>query len=191
MSVVSTYRKDNQILEIFVDEDPTSPREWDNLGTIIAYHPDYILGDKQMDLQTAQNECKKHIKTAYVALPLYMLEHSGTWLSTETFVSDPQGWDTSAVGMIYCTKSEAKKMLQVDTLKSSDKKRVEQILKEEVEECGEYLNGDVYGYSLSTVSKCNQGMEHLHLVDSCGGYYGQEGIDSILVQNGAQDWEKI
>ena len=63
MSVVSTYRKDNQILEIFVDEDPTSPREWDNLGTIIAYHPDYILGDKQMDLQTAQNECKKHIKT--------------------------------------------------------------------------------------------------------------------------------
>ena len=39
-------------LEIFDDLDPTNPREFDNLGTMVCFHSRYILGDK-IDLKSS------------------------------------------------------------------------------------------------------------------------------------------
>src|SRR6187402_3409459 len=33
-------------LEIISDDDPMSPREWDNIGTMVCFHKRYTLGDK-------------------------------------------------------------------------------------------------------------------------------------------------
>jgi hypothetical protein len=46
MEAIKTTRKENYILEIFPDEPYESPREWDNLGTMICFHRRYNLGDK-------------------------------------------------------------------------------------------------------------------------------------------------
>ena len=35
------------IIKIFQDEMAENPREWDNLGTMVCFHPDYNLGDIQ------------------------------------------------------------------------------------------------------------------------------------------------
>ena len=32
-------------IKVFVDEDPQSPREWDNAGTMVCFHRRYNLGD--------------------------------------------------------------------------------------------------------------------------------------------------
>lgn len=34
-------------LKIMMDDDPTSPREWDNVGTMACWHGRYVLGDEQ------------------------------------------------------------------------------------------------------------------------------------------------
>ena len=33
-------------IKLFQDEDSESPRDWDNLGHMICFHPNYDLGDK-------------------------------------------------------------------------------------------------------------------------------------------------
>ena len=34
-------------VKIFHDSAPQSPREWDNLGTMVCWHRKYCLGDEQ------------------------------------------------------------------------------------------------------------------------------------------------
>jgi hypothetical protein len=46
MHVSREVTKDDLRLQIIVDEDPTCPRDWDNLGTMICFHSRYSLGDK-------------------------------------------------------------------------------------------------------------------------------------------------
>lgn len=46
MEAIETYEKNNQVLSIYYDDYPESPREWDNLGTMVCWHRRYNLGDK-------------------------------------------------------------------------------------------------------------------------------------------------
>lgn len=39
--LVKSKRIGDELLEIFQDPEPESPREWDNLGKIEMYHRDY------------------------------------------------------------------------------------------------------------------------------------------------------
>ncbi len=39
----------DKILEIYHDEMPEFPREWENLGIMICGHRNYNLGDEQYD----------------------------------------------------------------------------------------------------------------------------------------------
>jgi len=48
MHVYASAENEQTILEIVVDEDPGSSREWDNLGTIVCFHSRYNLGDEQL-----------------------------------------------------------------------------------------------------------------------------------------------
>lgn len=34
-------------IRVVLDDHPTSPREWDNLGTMVCFHPRHMLGDEQ------------------------------------------------------------------------------------------------------------------------------------------------
>jgi hypothetical protein len=45
MNIYNTYEVGNQRLRIAYDEDAESPREWDNLGTMVCFHRQYKLGD--------------------------------------------------------------------------------------------------------------------------------------------------
>lgn len=45
-NAVAQYKQGEQVLKIYHDCDAESPREWDNLGTMVCFHRRYDLGDK-------------------------------------------------------------------------------------------------------------------------------------------------
>ena len=142
------------------DLDPESPREWDNLGTMVCFHRNYWLGDKNPRGESKHNfknnqeflEWWEENGNDGVILPLYLYDHSGLTMSVNEF---NDRWDSGQVGWIYATKETI-----IKEYGEFDKE------KDEVAVYNQYLQGDVWGYIVE-----NEDGEHL---DSCWGFYGYE-----------------
>jgi hypothetical protein len=157
-------------IEIIPDENSCSPREDDNLGTMVCFHSRYNLGDKhdynhndyrgwdEMERAIIKNE------KAGVILPLYLYDHSGITMNTTGFSCR---WDSGQVGFIFISK---KKMREEYGYKRISKKLIERVkgyLEGEVKTYDQYLTGDVYGYRITDTETDEE-------VDSCWGYYGDD-----------------
>ena len=162
-------------LKIVQDTDPESPRTWDNLGTMVCFHNRYELGDKT-DYRTEDydswNELKEGIiknEGEVVILPLYLYDHSGITISTSSFSCR---FDSGQIGWIFIDE----KKLQSITGDSSGHTdtNLEEIIDSEVKTYDQYLTGEVYSYSIYEIETCDKGHEHKNVVESCGGYYGEE-----------------
>jgi hypothetical protein len=168
-------RISNYLIEVIQDESPESPREWDNLGTMICFHGRYDLGDKH-DYRSGDysgwDEQRKDIEkkeNACVILPLYLYDHSGITMKTSPFGCN---WDSGQVGWIVVSKEQVRKEYNVKRINKELIEKVTNILEGEVETYDQYLTGDIYGYRISKVTECDFGHEHKEEVDSCWGYYG-------------------
>lgn len=140
------------------DTDPQSPREWDNLGTVVLRDNGYNFGEETAgmhELRAIANDKN------CIVLPIYLYDHSGITINTTGFACR---WDSGQVGVIYCTKADAIREFgnKVCTAKVRDKAL--KVLKAEIEELDQYIQGDVYGYQVFDPSG--------EVVDSCWGYYG-------------------
>ena len=173
---------------VFPDDDLfESPREWDNLGTMVCCHSRYSLGDKQaksgaeavyntllefgydqekLEDQYAENRefvdwGMAEIEERAVVLPLYLYDHSGITMSTKPF-SCP--WDSGQVGFIYISHEDIRKEYG-----KLWRKKATRLLISEVEIYDQYLTGEVYGFTIEpledTEIECN---------DSCWGFYGYD-----------------
>ena len=173
------------------DEDPQNPRDDDNVGTMVCWHRNYILGDDQpkerypewlrdlaadkVNANDADLIPDEHIERIidkhFIMLPLYLYDHSGITMSTSEF-SCP--WDSGQVGVIYVAKDKAREEWP-EADENDSYKRAIKCLVSEVETYDQYLTGDVYGYMLEGPD----GEE-----DSCWGYFGyeyaQEEASSVL-----------
>jgi hypothetical protein len=159
----------NYIIKIYQDESPYSPREDDNLGTMICFHRRYSLGDKHnFSVEEAQDMTKEK---DIISLPLYLYDHSGITINTTGFSCR---WDSGCVGFIYVTKEQVRKEYDVKKITKDIIEKVKKVLEAEVKVYDQYLTGDVYGYQVFEVSKCELGHEHEEEVSSCWGYYGEE-----------------
>ena len=153
-------------IEILQDDDPTNPREDDNLGTMICFHKRYSLGDKhsyQTEDYSSWAEMLKAIEKKegkLIALPLYLYDHSGITMKTSPF-SCP--WDSGQVGFIFITLEKARSEFSKKAISPSMRKKLEGYLESEVKTYDHYLTGDVWGYNVS-----KNGDE----TDSCWGFYG-------------------
>ena len=172
MEIVKTFRKENYELEILQDESPESPREWENLGTMICFHRRYNLGDKH-NFSVEEGE-KMTKEKDIISLPLYLYDHSGITMNTTGFSCR---WDSGCVGFIYVTKEQVRKEYNVKRITKDIVEKVRKVLKGEVETYDQYLTGEVYGYRISKVEVCDKGCEHKEEVDSCWGYYGMESVE--------------
>lgn len=175
----------NRIFRMFQDDYPESPRDWDNLGTMACFHRRYTLGDKDIPFSSDDfngwNEMEEYILKsldAAVVLPLYLYDHSGITMNTTGFSCR---WDSGQVGFIYITKDKIMKEYGVKRIRRQLKEKVEKMLVNEVEVYDQYLTGDVYGFNIVKVTKCEQGHEHEENEDSCSGFYGDDiKINGIL-----------
>jgi hypothetical protein len=164
-------------VEVIQDESPSSPREDDNLGTMVCFHGRYDLGDKHNYKSGDYNgwdEMEKSIiknENVGVILPLYLYDHSGITISTSPFSCN---WDSGKIGFIFISKEKMLKEYGGKIVTQTLKDKVEGYLKSEIEIYDQYLTGDVYGYRVSEVKTCSEGHEHEEELDSCWGYYGQE-----------------
>jgi hypothetical protein len=192
--VVDEKRIGKYKIEVIQDESPSSPREDDNLGTMVCFHNRYDLGDEHNYKSGDYNgwdEMEKNIiknENVGVILPLYLYDHSGITISTSPFSCN---WDSGQIGFIFISKEKMLKEYGGKIVTQTLKDKVEGYLKSEVETYDQYLTGDVYGYRVSEVKTCSEGHEHEEELDSCWGYYGQEncmlegvGIVDYLLEKG-------
>lgn len=158
--------KDGETLRVWRDESPDDPRrDADYLGTMACYHRRYDLGDPNPpDLSDLRAMVKKgHV----IALPLYLMDHSGLWMSTtadQFRAVDSMGWDWGQVGYIFVTRDKVREEFHAKRVSPKLRATVENMLRAEVREYNHYLQGDVYGYTVED--------EDGRPVDSCWGFIG-------------------
>lgn len=168
--IVETELIDKYQIDIIQDTDPESPREWDNLGTMVCFHSRYVLGDKHdYDHRdyNGWNEMKKAIvrnENVGVILPLYLYDHSGITMNTTGFECR---WDSGQVGFIFVSKKKIREEYNVKYVTQKVREQIEKHLVSEVETYDQYLTGDIYGYRITDTEK-------EEVLDSCWGFYGSD-----------------
>jgi hypothetical protein len=170
---------DNHVLEIEQDENPESPREWDNLGKMVCFHNRYRLGDNHdynKDNYDSWEELEAAIReteNVHTILPIYMYDHSGITVSTSAFSCR---WDSGQIGFIYATKERIEEM-------GCKEHAVGQLLEDEIKMFDDFITGNIYGFRIYKVDKCNLGHEHETEIESCWGFYGDD-----IYTNGIMDY---
>lgn len=178
-NTVKEYEHAGCTIKIYQDESPESPRDWDNLGTMICFHKRYNLGDKH-DYRhedysgwEALQEAIREQEHAAIILPLYLYDHSGLRIKVGPFAGLlPQGhaeFDSGCVGFIVVSKEKVRKEYSVKKLSKSVLEKAAKVLQGEVETYDQYLSGDVYGYEVTN--------EETGLDDSCWGHYGLDYVE--------------
>jgi len=169
---------------------PTSPREWDNLGTMAYKHRNYNLGEERISdpiewLEeklglTPKNEysnerleeLEERFFSEFIALPLYLYDHSGITIATTPFGCR---WDSGKVGYIYLSKAKAREEYGYKLITKTRREQLLSYLESEVKTYDQYITGDVYRF----VVEDEEG-EH---VDSCGGFYGDDWENNGIKDN--------
>jgi hypothetical protein len=171
-------------INIELDRDPASPREWDNLGTMACSHNNYILGDTQLPDHYMDDYGYAHYFESWkdvekwlrkdndiaIILPLQLYDHSGITMS----IGSSRGWDSGQVGFIYVTKETLRKEYSIKRVTKAILEKAEQVLRAEVDAYDQYLRGDVYGYAIDTDNDTGW------VGDSCWGYFGDSGIEQAF-----------
>jgi hypothetical protein len=166
-------------LKVVQDESPESPREWDNVTTMVCIGKYGYLGDKheyKRDNFNSWDELKEQICKDYnvfMIKPLYVYEHGGITISTSP---NSCRFDTSFVGFIFIEEKQWMSMMGEDMDRSED--RLNRIIDSELETYDKYLQGEVYGYEIYEVEACDKGHEHKTLVESCWGFYDEGDCES-------------
>lgn len=147
---------------IVADNNPQSPREWDNLGTIATWHRRYDLGDEQpkddsvsdwkaekisdqlgiyveeWDESRIYGEFNRH----FISLPVYLYDHSGLTIAVNPFHCP---WDSGRLGDIYVSLKKVREEFGVKHITHKVRERVLDVLKSEIKTYDDYLSGDVVG----------------------------------------------
>ena len=164
------------IINIYHDENPESPREWDNLGTMYTSHRRYRPEEELAkyfeteDVFESYGVFRDDFLRRYVALPVYLYDHSGLTVSTGPF-SCP--WDSGLFGIIAVPVEQVKKEYGWKNLTSKRRKIIEHRLNGEVETYDHFLTGEVYGVEVTPKG------DDENIVYECWGYYGHYNLKHI------------
>lgn len=153
--------------KLYHDEDPQSPKDWDQAGTLVTWHRSYTFDvDGQKEFGESEEFFKQAKKGRWVYLLVGMIDHSGIRLypGGGHAVGDAAGWDSGTVGVIYTTRERFLELC--DSNPRGWRKKAAETLKSELETWNEYVSGQVYGYTI-TGPDGEEG-------DSCWGIYGYD-----------------
>lgn len=168
--LLETIEHYNHSIEIHQDDNPSNPREDDNLGTMVCFHNRYNLGDTDHGYNFSNYDSWGELKEAIlkdnpkaIILPIYMYDHSGITINTTGFSC---GWDSGQIGFIFISRTKIREEYSAKNVSAKLRARVTTYLQGEVEIYDQYLRGDIYGF----VATDSTGEE----VDSCWGFYDKD-----------------
>lgn len=172
-------------IRIVREENPSSPRNNDNLGTLVCWHRRHALGDEQPGCEP--EAYLAGLPAGSIVIPVYLMDHSGLSLSVHDFkASDPSGWDSGQVGFIYCTPQKLIKEYGADNL--TNRETATGCMKSEIEEYAQYLRGEVWGFVVEDWDGCEHcGRGERIPVDSCWGFIG-ETLEETGIGTYADGW---
>lgn len=185
METMESFAVGNLTVRIVRDPEPESPREWDNLGTMVCWHRNYNLGDwketKALYRTPQDFRESEDYKEAAIVLPLYLYDHSGITMSCAPF-SCP--WDSGQVGYIFVSKSRLRSEYSVKRVTKKTLALAEKVLRSEVNVYDQYLTGQVYGFVVED--------EDGNDLDSCWGFYDDYKLAYVKEEgkNSAEYWLK-
>uniref|UniRef100_A0A6M3K9X0 Uncharacterized protein n=1 Tax=viral metagenome TaxID=1070528 RepID=A0A6M3K9X0_9ZZZZ len=186
MGPIDTFdREDGYTIEIWQDESCESPREWDNLGTIVYNGGRHILGDVEFggringeyipELEEWEQWTEEE---GVIYLPVFAYIHSGIAMNTGGF-GDP--WDSGQSGFVFVRKEKVRREWRKKRISKKLLGTVYNVLRGEVETFGQWANGECYGY----VVKDKDGEE----VESCWGFVGD--AEYVVEEaEGIVEWHK-
>lgn len=172
--------KNGRILYIIQDESPESPREWNNLGTMICWHRRYNLGDYKESKNYADTEELFATLAGFSADDLMqdkeISEHTDeAWKEAHEKVREVANkkaiilplylYDHSGItistGSFSCPWDSGqvgwiyvtREKLKEEGLADKTDAEIEKYLEGEVETYDQYLTGDVYGFQLKKIVK--------------------------------------
>jgi hypothetical protein len=172
MTVADSKTYKGHEIEIKYDENPESPRNWDNVCVFHIAHRRYAFGDKNYNdsesIHAAEAEAKRN---GDLVLPLYMFDHSGITISLTPF-SCP--WDSGQVGFVQVPRKSFVEEFGKKNFTPKLKKKAREWAESETKTLDSYIRGDVYGYVIDEDG------------DSCWGYYSEE--DAMEEAKSIVDW---
>ncbi|RLC14505.1 MAG: hypothetical protein DRI24_13285 [Deltaproteobacteria bacterium] len=175
----------NYTITVQNDPDGESPREWDNLGTMVYWHRNYNLGDVDgskeysdpdmfwydlAGIEDTDSDLSKAMELANkrnVILPLYLFDHSGITMSTSSFSCQ---WDSGQVGWIYVSYERIREEYSCKRVSAKMRKRIATYLENEVKTFDQFITNDIYGFN---IERNDEDGEEVH-IDSCWGFYGYD-----------------
>ena len=185
-----TYK--NHEITIEYDENPESPRMWDNLCEIHHWHKRCDLGDiRHTSTESVEEMLAIANRQNDIVMALHCYEHGGITISLQTFYGRlPQGhyeFDSGQAGFVVIRRKKMLEEFNKKTFTAKLKKRAREIAEAEIKTFDAYLRGEIYGYIVDDDG------------DSCWGFFSIEDaideaksvIDYIVEQERKSHFEQL
>ena len=160
------YSKDDWKIKIEYDSDSENPRDWSNLGEfLVSNRCRYCENESDLDIDEID---LKTLSKTHIILPVSVYDHSGVSI----YIGSPcDRWDSGQVGWYIVSKDKIRSEYNVKRISPKLRERVISYLESEVKTFNQWINGEVYSYTLY-----HNGEEE----DSCSGFYDIDDIYEYL-----------
>jgi hypothetical protein len=154
--------------EIHYDQDPYTPE----LACTITYNTRsrYTLGTVTADSERDEAIARSIRSGEYIGLPVFAYVHGGVAIQAAQTNPFHCQWDSGRSGWAYMTKAEVREAFGVKRITKSIKEQALALMRAEVENFSQYLNGEVYGFIIRDTNTDEA-------LDSCWGYYGLQYVE--------------
>lgn len=173
-------------IEIIPDDDPQSPKDWDNTDCFLVYdHTSFYVkveGFEPRDIYEARKEGKTKLYDGYWVFPVDAYIHSGVALSLANEANFPdRRWDVSTTGFALVKRQKGWTWTE---------EKARKVARSIVNEWNDYLSGNIYGWSVSKTG------------NSVWGYYGdpkesgcldeaKHDVDYYISEQRKSHWEQL
>lgn len=169
-----THEGQDWQLVIEPDEDVSSPREDDNLWTLVMAHRRYTLGDHQLnsgdDLDDHLRDQGLDRKTCLL-VPIYAYDHGSLAFSTERTGQFADRWDAGQIGVAYLPLKKLVEEYGADT--PENRATAQGVLTSELSVYEKYVGGEGCAFRLEQ-RPAGQEDASWDVVDTVAGFLGDD-----------------